>query len=334
MRERDLPMLPLWVRDHYMATRRLASAERGAYFDLMCCQWTDGPLPDDHEQLSRLCGMTLSEFDRCWSRLQSLFKKTEQGWIIQSVEDEYLRAVRTIDAKARGAEATNAKRYGKRALSDTHSEDSATRSATGERHAKRHAEASLSAGISDSYSVSKTPLPPDELGAVLLNSGAEKRGSRANGTNPRAVEGQRATSDARAAELAECARLREVMGLADFREPNDFESVRIYETSLKAEAKRRGVLPNGAGRFGEPTAETVAEAERLRASLAEARAAKPAVAEPEAKAAATASGEDRLRQVLRAKVALSIDQMASMFRLDKATVKRIKAEEEAAHAET
>lgn len=149
-----------------------------------------------------------------------------------------------------------------------------------------------------------------------------RQSSRANGTNPRAVEGARAVSAQRQAELDAGAKLREQLGVADFRGPTDLEGPFVYETAVRSEARRRGLVPSGEPRFeaGDPVDVAKAVA-RLRAEApAPEPAAKRAVPDPQLQR------EARLRKGLEAGLNLSIDQLVGMFKLDAATVKAIQAE--------
>lgn len=51
----------------------MRTEEVGAYLLLLCAQWMDGPLPDDHEFLRRLCRMDAEPFKAAWVVLSRCF---------------------------------------------------------------------------------------------------------------------------------------------------------------------------------------------------------------------------------------------------------------------
>lgn len=62
------PVLPLYVRDFLVDTQHFTPAEVGAYIRLLATQWVQ-PLPNDHGDLARICGMTATAFQRAWTRV-------------------------------------------------------------------------------------------------------------------------------------------------------------------------------------------------------------------------------------------------------------------------
>lgn len=57
----------------------MTAAEIGAYMLLLCAQWMDGPLPDDHKFLARVSRMTTGEFDLAWLAVGRCFKPDPDG---------------------------------------------------------------------------------------------------------------------------------------------------------------------------------------------------------------------------------------------------------------
>lgn len=51
--------------------------EVGAYLLLLCAEWLDGPLPDDHGFLARICRLGAAEFSQAWQAVGRCFRPVE-----------------------------------------------------------------------------------------------------------------------------------------------------------------------------------------------------------------------------------------------------------------
>lgn len=122
MSGKSLAMMPWFPRDFIAATRHLALAERGAYRELLDYQWEMGALPKDEKRLARLLAITPDEFAEIWPSIRDKFEETDAGISNKRLEEHRNKAIAQRDKKIHGAEKTNAKRYGERSDSGSHSD--------------------------------------------------------------------------------------------------------------------------------------------------------------------------------------------------------------------
>lgn len=80
------PSFPLYARDWLTATRTMTAAARGAYIDLLCHQWLEGPIPPETHRLRRVCAMDQEEFDEVWPEIQPHFQMNCVGLIHPRLE--------------------------------------------------------------------------------------------------------------------------------------------------------------------------------------------------------------------------------------------------------
>jgi uncharacterized protein YdaU (DUF1376 family) len=114
MSGKSLAMMPWFPRDFIAATRHLALAERGAYRELLDYQWEMGALPKDIARMARLLGVSVQEFAPIWEAIGDKFEFNGSGYINKRLEEHRIKAVAQRDKKIKGAEKTNAHRYGQR----------------------------------------------------------------------------------------------------------------------------------------------------------------------------------------------------------------------------
>lgn len=114
MSGKSLAMMPWFPRDFIAATRHLALAERGAYRELLDYQWEMGSLPRDIARMARLLGVSVQEFAPIWEAIGDKFELTASGFVNKRLEEHRIKAVAQRDKKIKGAEKTNAHRYGQR----------------------------------------------------------------------------------------------------------------------------------------------------------------------------------------------------------------------------
>ena len=90
-----LRWMPLDVADYRADTMHLGAFEHGVYLLLIMHYWQTGGLPDDEEQLARICCCTRAEFRRVRPVIEAFFRP---GWKHKRVEKELARS-RTISEK-------------------------------------------------------------------------------------------------------------------------------------------------------------------------------------------------------------------------------------------
>lgn len=81
--------MPLYVADYLRDTRRLTTAEHGAYLLLIMEYWTTGGLPDDDSQLARIVGMSAAEWRKAKPTIQAFF---QNGWQHHRIDAEIAKA--------------------------------------------------------------------------------------------------------------------------------------------------------------------------------------------------------------------------------------------------
>ena len=116
--------LPFYLGDYLKDTMHLSTIEHGAYFLLILAYWNNqGPLEDDDSQLSRIVRASLSDWSAIRSVVAKFFAVSNGVWSHGRIEKEILKAKSQKEAKKRGAEATNRKRWSHSdTVSDSHSD--------------------------------------------------------------------------------------------------------------------------------------------------------------------------------------------------------------------
>lgn len=115
MAKRDLPMMPWFPRDFLAATRGWSVTAKGVYRELLDVQWEEGSLPDNQEELRELIGATPEEWAIGWAKAQRKFTKIEGGRIQDLLlEQRRDKALDLAERRSKGAQTTNAIRYGQR----------------------------------------------------------------------------------------------------------------------------------------------------------------------------------------------------------------------------
>jgi uncharacterized protein YdaU (DUF1376 family) len=102
------PWMPLYIADYLRDTRKLTTAEHGAYLLLIMEYWTAGELPADDRLLSRIVGMTPQEWRRAKPNVQTFFT---DGWRHKRIDHELSEAERISNAgRKAGLASANARR--------------------------------------------------------------------------------------------------------------------------------------------------------------------------------------------------------------------------------
>jgi len=105
------PWMPLYVGNYLADTTHLTTQQHGAYFLLICSYWQRGFLPDDDEQLARICGLSLPEWKRHRPVLRQFFK---EGWSHTRVDRELASALEKYERRANAGKRGNQVRWGDR----------------------------------------------------------------------------------------------------------------------------------------------------------------------------------------------------------------------------
>jgi uncharacterized protein YdaU (DUF1376 family) len=124
------PWLKWFPRDFASSTRGWPLVARGVYRELLDCQWDlggsqPGILPDDPEQLRELARARASEWKVAWRFVARKFPRVAGGRQNARLEEHRKASIRELTGRQKGAQRTNAKRWGDRSASQ-----SANRSAT------------------------------------------------------------------------------------------------------------------------------------------------------------------------------------------------------------
>ena len=83
------PWMPFYPADYLGDTRRLTTAQHGAYLLLIMEYWVSEGLPDDDAQLSRIVGMSSAEWRKTRPIVQSFF---QNGWKHERIDFELAKA--------------------------------------------------------------------------------------------------------------------------------------------------------------------------------------------------------------------------------------------------
>lgn len=96
------PAFLFYVRDWLSSTLGMARDVKGAYVDLLCWSWDNGPLPDDPRWRQRVIGGSTQTAARLWAALRSRWRHTARGWINPRLERQR-RAIADYSARAKKA---------------------------------------------------------------------------------------------------------------------------------------------------------------------------------------------------------------------------------------
>lgn len=107
------PWMPLYIADYLKDTRRLSAAQHGAYLLLLMDYWTNGSLPDDDDQLSRIACMPIADWRKSRPIIQAFF---HDGWKQKRMEDEMQRASNVSAKRSASALQMHSKRSAIRLL--------------------------------------------------------------------------------------------------------------------------------------------------------------------------------------------------------------------------
>ena len=110
--------MPWYPRDFMSSTRGWPLVARAVYRELLDVQWdrggstSVGTLPEDQEELRGLAGATPAEWKIAWKYVEPKFPLSADGRRNERLEVHRQAAIRELQARRRGAEKTNAQRWG------------------------------------------------------------------------------------------------------------------------------------------------------------------------------------------------------------------------------
>lgn len=80
--------MPVYIGDYLADTMRLSTVQHGAYFLLMMEYWKQGPLPNDHDELSAIVRADRKVWDKSiWPTLKRFFSLEDDGLFHQKRAD-------------------------------------------------------------------------------------------------------------------------------------------------------------------------------------------------------------------------------------------------------
>jgi uncharacterized protein YdaU (DUF1376 family) len=111
--------MPWYPRDFASATRTWPLVARGAFRELLDAQWDMGgsqigTLPDDPEELRELARATPKEWQIAWRFIEAKFPRVDGGRRNERLEAHRRVAIEEFTRRRKGAEMTNARRWGHR----------------------------------------------------------------------------------------------------------------------------------------------------------------------------------------------------------------------------
>lgn len=109
--------MPLYIADYLRDTRKLTTAEHGAYLLLIMEYWTAGELPADDRQLSRIVGMTAPEWRKAKPNVQSFFT---DGWRHKRIDKELAKSAEISSKRSASAKQRHSKSDANAEQLDTH----------------------------------------------------------------------------------------------------------------------------------------------------------------------------------------------------------------------
>jgi uncharacterized protein YdaU (DUF1376 family) len=102
-----LPYIPLYVADYLADTSHLSTLEHGAYLLLIMNYWQRGkPLPANDVSLSRICRLSIDEWDAAKDQIAPLFTTTETEWQHKRIEAELEHVRNRTEAKVKAGKAS------------------------------------------------------------------------------------------------------------------------------------------------------------------------------------------------------------------------------------
>ena len=76
------PYVPFYSGDFARSTAGWPLTTRAIYWQLLCAQWEQGPLPNNPEWLTRIAGCTEAQFTDAWPTISPKFVLTSDGRLL------------------------------------------------------------------------------------------------------------------------------------------------------------------------------------------------------------------------------------------------------------
>jgi len=109
------PAFQMYAQSWLASTRGMPHDVKGAYIDLLCWAWDNGPLPNSPAWRARVFGTNAKETARLWAALRHKFVRIAQGWINARLEEQrgelaayQARAKNAADARWHGSDSHQA----------------------------------------------------------------------------------------------------------------------------------------------------------------------------------------------------------------------------------
>ena len=107
----------LWYPKDYLAdanTVLMTLEQEGAYRRLLDYCWLEGSIPDDMEELGRLCkGLSSDKMRRVWKAIEPCFRKRGKKWVHPRLDVERKKQKANREAKSRAGRLGAEARHGK-----------------------------------------------------------------------------------------------------------------------------------------------------------------------------------------------------------------------------
>lgn len=78
----NAPAFQFYPNDFLCSTIDWEIDEVGAYIRLLCAQWKHGPLPNDIDRLSRICGCSPKRMKKVIGKIEKSFTQTDDNKLI------------------------------------------------------------------------------------------------------------------------------------------------------------------------------------------------------------------------------------------------------------
>lgn len=111
--------MPLFIGDFLRDTMGMTNEKIGALVLLYIRYWTNGPLKDDDEALSRIVRVKLDEWLMIKEEIMSFFELEGEHWTHHHLEEQYQRWSATHAKKSEAGKKGAAARYRKGVINNT-----------------------------------------------------------------------------------------------------------------------------------------------------------------------------------------------------------------------
>lgn len=106
--------LPWYNGDFLRSTAGWSLLERAVYWQLLCCQWEIGHIPDDLARLAGIAGIDIGEMRIIWQLVGKRFVKTKAGLINRRMAEHRSNYLTFRKRQSEGGKQGMAKRWGKK----------------------------------------------------------------------------------------------------------------------------------------------------------------------------------------------------------------------------